>query len=103
MFGNNKHHQVDMELFVMFDSKTSHYDEPWFSINQHDMVRRITNQFSGPQASQSKYFLNAEDYSLFRVGTWDKKTGELVACKPEHIANMHDLRALVQQKGIETT
>lgn len=90
--------QTDFDIFVMFDSKTESYDMPMYAMNEHDMVREIMNAFSDPQAqAKSKYYLNAEDYSLFRVGAYSKKLGKFFVQEAEHIANCHDLRATVQK------
>lgn len=99
MFGKNGKHQVDLEVFTIFDSKTSSYDQPFFAINHHDIIRQIINMFQEPkQQKENRLFLNAEDFSIFRIATFDKKTGSLQVSNLEHIANMHDLRALAKPR-----
>jgi hypothetical protein len=102
MFGKQKK-QVDIEAFAMYDSKVLAYSDPMFAINQHDMTRQILNTFKDPSQSQNKYLVNAEDYSLFKVGEYDRKQGIFTGCNPEHVANIHDIRAAAQQGGIERT
>lgn len=100
MFGRNgKDHQVDLELFTIFDSKTQCYDQPFFGVNSLDLIRQLGNMFNEPkQQAENKLFLNAEDYSVFRIGTFDKKTGVLKTEQPQHIVNFHDLKATQQLK-----
>nr|QJB20155.1 MAG: nonstructural protein [Microvirus sp.] len=104
MFGKTSDRQVDLEVFAVYDSKTSSYGSPILATNHHDLIRETLNMFQDPEQQKSnKLFLNAEDFSIFRVGTYDKRKGELQGCTAEHITNMHDLRALVKQPGIVPT
>lgn len=89
-------HGFSHEVFVIFDSKTMSYDLPAFAINHHDIIRQLLNLFQDPQQRSNRYVLNAEDYSIFRSGYFDKKTGQLTTCTLSHIANLHDLRAAAQ-------
>lgn len=99
MFGkkSNDEARFDRELFSMYDSKTGLYREPIMLINQLDVLRQMDNMFRDEKQAKNPIVLNAEDYSLFRVGYYDVKTGEIKVCKPlEHVANMHDIRSAVQ-------
>lgn len=101
MLGKGKvHRQVDREMFTMYDSKTESYNEPVFAINKHDVVRMMLNLFRDPQQQEkNKFFVNAEDYSLFKIGDFCLKTGTVVAINPpEHVANMHELRSVVEKE-----
>lgn len=104
MFGKNKD-QVDFELFSIYDSKTQAYGNPTHAVNHHDLIRQVTNMFLDPSQRNNQLFTNAEDFSVFRIGTYSKSTGTISAINPEHIANLHDLRALVraqEPKNIQT-
>ena len=95
MFGKNKEQSPDLELFVVFDSKSKSYDTPLLAQNKEVLLRDILNKFREPEsASQNKFFINAEDYSLFRIGSYTKHNGALQTQELEHIVNLHDLRAL---------
>jgi len=95
MFGKDKP-SVDREVFTIFDSKALRYELPAFAINHHDIIRQFVNLFSDPEQRKNRFLVNAEDYSLFRIGTFDQSTGIITPSKSlEHIANLNDLRALV--------
>lgn len=96
MFGKKDEPRIDLEFFTIYDSKTQSYDQPTFAINRHDIVRQVINIFKDPSQSNNKYLLNAEDYSIYRIGSYDKTTGLVNACNLEHVANMHELRAIAQ-------
>lgn len=94
LFGKNET-KPDLELFTVFDSKTQSYSEPFPEVNKDAVLRDFVNAFKRPDASQNnKYFLNAEDFSLFRLGSFSKQTGLIQAHNLEHVANLHDLKAV---------
>lgn len=104
MFGkNDKQQDPDMELFTIFDSKTQSYDVPTFAINKNDLVRQIINMFKDPAQNNNRFKLNAEDYSIFKIGSYYKRTGKLVENNLEHVANMHDLRAIAEPGALNPT
>lgn len=65
-------------------------------------MRQIINMFKDPTQSKNRFLVNAEDFSIFRIGTYDKKTGIITSTNLEHIVNMHDLRALADPTGPST-
>lgn len=89
-----KEKKSDFDIFVIYDSKVQAYDMPVFAINEHDLTRQIVNMFKDPDQKNNKHLVNAEDYSVFKVGGYTKKDGKFQSHNPEHIANMHDLRAV---------
>lgn len=94
MFGRKSDQQADLEAFTIYDSKSKSYGDPVFEKNKDVLMRGILNMFNDPQQKQNMYLKNAEDYSIFRIGTYSKVTGQLTASNLEHVANMHDIRAL---------
>lgn len=97
-------HQADIQLFTIYDSKTMSYGAPTFAANHLDLQRSLINMFKEPEQKNNKYLVNAEDYSIFRIGSFDKKSGQLVGQNLEHVVNLHDLRAMAQpDSGIVPT
>lgn len=95
MFGK-KINQPDLEAFTIFDSKSQSYRPPMFAANRHVFVREITNCFRDPQEqAKNQLFVNAEDFAIFKVGSFDVGLGKLVTHEAEHVANLHDLRSMV--------
>lgn len=99
MFGK-KNRQVDKEFFTIYDSKTDSYVEPVLATNQHDLARQMMNLFER-QGSENKYYQNAEDYSLFKIGDYCHKTGSIASHEPKHVLNLHELRSAVERKVSE--
>lgn len=93
MFGK-KDQQADLEMFAVYDSKTDIYTEPLLAINSLDVLREFMNAFQSPEAPQkNKYFKNAEDFSLFKIGTYHRKGGIATGNTPAHIVNFHELKS----------
>lgn len=96
MFGKSQQ-DPDLELYTVFDSKSGSYDIPAFSLNRHVLTRDVINMLKDPQQAKNKYLTNAEDFAIFKIGEFSKKTGKLESHNPEHIANMHELRMVAQR------
>lgn len=94
MFGK-KETQPDLEFYTVYDSKSKSYAEPFPAQNKEVLLRDFANAFRKPEAwSNNKYLINAEDYAIFRIGTFDQQSGKLEAINAEHVANLHDIRAM---------
>ena len=96
MFARNKSSEEDVQIFTIFDSKSKSYELPTFSMNKESLLREVLNMFRDPSQSRNKFLTNAEDFSVFKIGSYDRKTGILTPINLEHVANMHDLRALAE-------
>lgn len=87
-----KRRQHDRYIYVIYDSKTDSYSEPSFAINDGDLTRQLVNMFQRDNAQDNKYYLNAEDYSIFCAGNYCYATGTIESSQLQHVVNMHELR-----------
>lgn len=95
MFGK-KDGESSGEFFTVFDSKTGSYREPFPAPNSAVLMRDFQNAFRRPDAAEKNvYYQNAEDFSIFRCGSFDLKTGLIKSCNLEHVANCHDIKAMI--------
>lgn len=85
----------DAEYFTIHDSKVGSYRDPVLAINRHDLLRQIDLFYRNESNHKDPLFINAEDFSIFKIGEYYKKTGTIYGCEPEHVANCHDLRSIV--------
>lgn len=97
MFSKKNEQEPDFEYFTIFDSKVGIYREPMLAVNQHDILRQIDTMFRDPAQARNQLLLNAEDFSVFKIGDFTKKTGLIRGHQPQHVANLHDIRAAVQR------
>ena len=104
MFGKENKINKDLDVFAIYDTKVENYGDPMFSINEHDFTRQVVNTFRDPSQKQNKYLINAEDYQIFKIGSYERKSGTIVPVNPKHIANMHELKAVAfRDVGIDPT
>lgn len=104
MFTKKDNRQPDLEFFTVFDSKSKTYSEPFPAKNRDVVLRDFMTAFKNPEAPQkNRYYQNAEDFSIFKTGTFDLSTGSLESSNLEHVANLHDLRALSQPAALSST
>lgn len=99
MFGKNgtQPQLPDLEFFTVYDSKSKTYGEPFPAMNRDVVLRDFMNAFKNPEAPQNnRYYINAEDFSIFKVGSFEKRTGKLEGYNLEHVVNLHDLRAMAK-------
>lgn len=102
MFGQKTKHQADLMIFTIFDNKTGSYEIPFFAVNHLDLQRQIINMFRDPGQKNNKFLVNAEDFQIFRLGSYDRKTGVILSGEMEHVCNLHDLRILALPSGLGT-
>lgn len=106
MFG--KKSDNDMEYFTVYDSVSKTYSEPFPAMNREDCLRDFANAFRHPEAPQkNRYYMNAEHFSIFKNGAYSKRTGQFSTQQLEHVANLHDIRAMlgesVETRALSTT
>jgi len=95
----NQNSPSDLEFFSVHDSKVNAYKEPFPCPNAAVCIRDFETAFKKPNADEvNQFYINSEDYKVFRVGRYDMKSGTLVGCLPEHIVNLHDIRTAVDLK-----
>lgn len=97
MFGKKTEKEPSGEFFTVYDSKAKTYAEPFPCPNAAVLMRDFTTAFRNPEAAtKNRYYQNAEDFSIFRCGSFDLQTGLITSSNLEHVANMHDLKAMVE-------
>lgn len=105
MFGSKKE-KPDLEMFVMFDSKVGAYDRPFFALNKDDLLREVLNNMRKDAKDpncQNKFYINAEDFSIFKIGEYYRQSGEITPQTATHVVNLHELKVLAQPSGIGPT
>ena len=71
-------------VFSVFDRASGVYDRPWVAVSEQAAVRSfgdIANDETHPIGQ------HPEDYTLFRIGTYDDVSGSIVGGDPEKVIN----------------
>lgn len=91
--------QGDLQIFIIHDSKVGNYRDPMYAANGDDMKREIINMMCDPRQQQNNnLYLNSEDFSLFKIGYYSRKSGQITVHNMEHIAYLHELRTVATRK-----
>lgn len=80
----------DSEIFLIYDSKSNSYRQPILAPDKWDMIRSYENMLRNN--ADDTIIHNAEDYAIFKVGHYFKKTGKITLHEKEHIANLHEVK-----------
>lgn len=105
MFGQKKQTQEDVVFVTIFDTKTTSYKDPIQAESHATILRALSNNMTNPQMAFDQYVKNAEDFQLFKIGSFDRKTGMITAHQPEHLANLQDIKsmALERERALSAT
>lgn len=93
-----KKQEADLEVFTIFDSKVGNYRLPMTAINKFDIIRQCESLFEDQQQVTNQLVTNAEDFAIFKIGEYDRKTGRLNESNHEHICDLKDLKVAVMRK-----
>lgn len=63
-----------MNIYTIYDHKAAAYMEPFFLPTDGMATRAFTDAVSDENHNFGRH---PEDYAIFRLGTWDKDTGEI--------------------------
>lgn len=97
MFSKKEKSNTEYDFFTVYDSKSKSYSEPFPAKNSEVVLRDFANAFRNPEAPQkNRYYMNAEDFSIFKCGEFESTTGKMIGCNLEHVMNLHDIRAMSQ-------
>jgi len=62
-------------VYSVFDIKANAFMPPFYMHNNAIAIRAFTDSVKGKEHA---FALNPEDYTLFKLGTWDDNQGEFV-------------------------
>lgn len=103
MFGRKEEKSNTVrEYYCYYDSKAEIYERPILALNKQVLLRDVANMLRDPQHKDNPLLVNAEDFSIFKVGEFDSSTGQMTGCSPQHVANLHEIRAMIQRERTET-
>jgi hypothetical protein len=86
---------MKLNCYAIFDSATNAYMRPFFMQSDGQANRSFADEAVRADSEISKH---PEDYSLFRVGTWDDNEGSIEPCDPKCIGRAHELAAASRVK-----
>lgn len=103
MFAKKDQPQADCLLFTIFDTKAGTYRYPVIAKDEAEITRQLQSNFINPATQYDQYVTHAEDFQLFRIGSYNQMTGEITAHRPMHVANLHELRPVSGPRALSAT
>lgn len=80
-----------MKIFAIYDSAVAAYLQPVFFRSAAEAMRALTPLVQDPK---HHFCANAEDYSLFELGSWDDVNGNVILNTAKHsICGLVELKA----------
>lgn len=86
---------MKMNVFAVYDGKASFFGRPFFEQTDASAIRVFADAVNDGNPN-NMWNRHPEDYSLWRVGSFDDALGKLEACMPESLVTgsaIRDLRA----------
>lgn len=77
------------QMFSVYDAKAGSFAQPFFSQNKQLALRAISAVMHDETHT---FFMHAEDYTLYWLGSWDDETGALEPGHPEAVTNLNSLK-----------
>ena len=88
---------MKLNCYAIYDSATNAYMSPFFLQTDQQALRAFGDL---SVKADSEIANHPEDYSLFRIGSYDDNEGKLEACEPvKHLANAHEMAAASRERN----
>ena len=87
-----KQQDPDFRYFTILDTKTNSYRDPVQAVNHLDLIRQLEALMTDPERQKDLYVSNAEDFQLFEIGSYSRKTGLIEAQQPKHVINLIEIK-----------
>lgn len=96
MFGNKNQQDPDIFFVSIFDTKAGNFRQPIQVENKYDAIRSYETLIR--KNPDDQLVTNAEDFQLFLIGSYSKKTGVITSHQPEHFANLFEIKSAVLRR-----
>lgn len=79
---------MKIQAFVIRDAKVEAYHRPFFSHNEMEMRRMITDTAEDGSSTFAKY---PQDFDVFHIGEYNDETGQMEFIEKKHCGNVLDI------------
>ena len=83
-----------LNVYAIFDRASGIYDRPWCAHSDQAAIRSFTDIAQDAEHPIGKH---PEDFTLFRVGTWQDDKGEMVGESAEKVIGAAEAVAAVRK------
>lgn len=78
-------------IYAVRDRAADAFGNPFFFTTQGQAIRVFMDEINRAEPNNGLY-IHSEDYDLYRLGTYDETSGEIMAEQPQQIAIGKDLK-----------
>lgn len=78
------------KIYAIKDNLAGDFWAP--ELAQEDALYIRKTKYIMHQDTKQMIYTNASDYSIYKLGEFDVKTGKIVSCDPEFVVNLIDLK-----------
>lgn len=82
-----------MNLYAIKDNVAGQFYPPTASVNDNVVLRDVKNLVNKPGSLIAS---NPDDFTLYKVGEYDERTGIIKALQPDFVVNLVDLKDHVE-------
>lgn len=73
---------LEQNLYSVFDSKMASFSAPFIELRDAGAIRNFTDWCNDGSNPQNMLFKHPEDYTLYRLGSFDNEQGTLIQKNP---------------------
>lgn len=86
-----------MVFYSVFDSKTASFASPFVDQSDGSAIRGFSDAVNDGSNPRNMWYTHPEDFSLFRIGSFDTQSGELIS---ERAVNLVTASALKSARSV---
>lgn len=87
---------MNYNIYAVYDSAVNAYMRPFTMQSDGQALRGFTDESVNAESPVAQH---PEDYALFRIGTYDERTGMIEAIEPKCIGRAHELAAATRARA----
>lgn len=89
---------MKLPAYAVFDKKALSYNRPFFVHNDQVAKRIFVNEVANPDSDLSH---NPEDFILYRIGSYDDQSGELVGGALDQLLTAIDAKRVLNTPTVK--
>ena len=89
---------MKFNFYAVYDSATCAYMRPFAFQTDGQALRGFADEAVRADSEISKH---PEDYSLYRIASFDDNTGKMEGCEPKCLGRAHELAAKSREKDTQ--
>lgn len=90
---------MELEIFTVLDSKGAFFDKPWYEMSEASAIRAFSDGVNHAD-EKNMYYVHPEDYTLYKIGSFDNTLGEIKPIIPKALVTASALKDSYKEKKL---